>query len=150
MSSQVDVCVDWLIARAAAALPDIKIFDGPPTGDLAHNQILVIAGTLTEDLEEAIETVQDWRDLAGVESTKDEVTTILCELAVHAGGVVFAPLRTAATGVLGVLEDALRDPVTWPGQCRSVLINTIRRRPAQSQAGAYLSVRFTVQFVCLA
>ncbi|KUH38386.1 MULTISPECIES: hypothetical protein [Streptomyces] len=105
-TSAVPAAIDALLAilRAAPALADVDIIDGPPTGDMSAADIVAVGWQ--PDGEDAVSLVQEFA-YAGARR-RDEEFVISCWLESWTGDSDVASRRTRAFELLAVVEDALR------------------------------------------
>lgn len=136
------------ILRARPTLQDdrVQILDGPPTGDIARSDLIIVGWS--PDGDQAGESVQDF-NAAGAR-TRDEDLVITGVIDVWTGGKEFAVVRDRAFVLLGEIEDAVRasgaNPtaptlngvVQWAHLTRGVL------RQSFTEQGARAVLTFTV------
>ncbi|MDT9689389.1 hypothetical protein Q5762_13795 [Streptomyces sp. P9(2023)] len=105
-TSRVPAAVDALLAilRAAPALDDVLILDGPPTNGLTGNQRLYVGWT--PDGGPAVALSQDF-NAAGAR-TRDETFAINCYAEVSSGDIDMHVQRTRVFELVGAVETALR------------------------------------------
>ncbi|MDX2520591.1 MULTISPECIES: hypothetical protein [Streptomyces] len=117
------------ILRASDQLEDVTVIDGPPTDDVATEDLLVVGWS--PQGEAAAELVQNF-NAAGAR-TRDEDFNLTCYIDCWSGDFDFADVRGRVFQILGVVEQELRatssDPtapnlngaVMWAHLTRGVL-----------------------------
>lgn len=112
LPSQLGTAIDKLVALVTAALPTVKVFDGPEVGSDWPAQWAVVGGDGPVDQEEdAGRTVQTWNGLGA--KTRQEQLTITCAVGSSTGNdeTGLKGRRDAALALLAAIETALRaDP----------------------------------------
>lgn len=94
--------------KAAPSLSTVTISDSLPiTDDRLDRLIMIGNGGNAEDTRSG-STRQNYRDMAGVNSTRDETISIYCCVLTQTGDVDVAATRSAAFTILGNVEAALR------------------------------------------
>ncbi|MEV5444044.1 hypothetical protein AB0N23_16125 [Streptomyces sp. NPDC052644] len=111
-TSAVPAAIDALLAvlRAAPALADVEVIDGPPTGDMSAADIVAVGWQ--PDGDEAATMAQDFA-YAGARR-RDEEFVISCWLESWTGDSDARARRARAFALLAVVEDALRASDTAP------------------------------------
>ncbi|MCX5201046.1 hypothetical protein OG897_06165 [Streptomyces sp. NBC_00237] len=92
------------ILRAAPALAEVEVLDGPPVGDMADADLVVVGWAPGADT--AAELVQDFA-YAGARR-RDEELSISCWVESWSGDLEIGPRRERAFALLAVVEDAIR------------------------------------------
>lgn len=112
LPSQLGTAIDKLVALFGAALPGVKVFDGPQVGSDWPNDWAMVGGDGSVDEEEdAGRTVQTWNGLGA--KTRQEQLTITCAVGSSTGNAETSMKvsRDAALALLAAIETALRaDP----------------------------------------
>ncbi|MHC3392092.1 hypothetical protein ACLQ2E_21895 [Streptomyces lavendulocolor] len=105
-TSAVPAAIDALISilRAAPALGDVEIIDGPPTDDMAAADIVTVGWQ--PDSAESAQLSQTFA-YAGARR-RDEEFVILGYLESWTGDDSFQPRRARAFALLALIEDAIR------------------------------------------
>ncbi|GAA2929840.1 hypothetical protein [Streptomyces enissocaesilis] len=105
-TSRVPAAIDALLAilRAAPALAEVTIIDGPPVGDMADADLVAVGWS--PSAEAGAELAQDFAS-AGAR-TRDEDFTVTGWIESWSGDSDVAPRRTRAFALLAVVEDAIR------------------------------------------
>lgn len=107
-TSAVPAAIDALLAifRAAPALAEVRVIDGPPLQDMSGSDFLAVGWSLAADTATAAEAVQDFAS-AGAR-TRDENFGVTCWLESWTGDQDIGPRRRRAYELLAVVEDVLR------------------------------------------
>ncbi|TXS36927.1 hypothetical protein [Streptomyces sp. OR43] len=92
------------VLRAAPALAEVNVIDGPPVGDMSDEDLLAVGWS--PDGDTAAETVQDFAD-AGARR-RDEDFTIAGWIDTWSGDSDVSVCRLRAFELLAVVEDAIR------------------------------------------
>ncbi|MFF5784187.1 hypothetical protein ACFY8P_04360 [Streptomyces sp. NPDC012693] len=105
-TSRVPAAVDQLLAilRAAPALADVLVLDGPPWQNLTGTERIYVGWQPSES--PAVSLTQDF-NAAGAR-TRDEEFTINCYAEAWAGDTDMQPRRARVFELVAVVEDALR------------------------------------------
>ncbi|MFF1348508.1 hypothetical protein ACFVZJ_21435 [Streptomyces sp. NPDC058322] len=148
VTSAVPAAVDALLAilRAAPALADARIVDGPPSVNLTERHRIYVGWSPGAD--QAIDIAQDFAS-AGAR-TRDESFDIACYAETRAGDKDMALRRTAVFELLAAVEVALRatsDAPTAPtlsGTVQWAHLTAGGLVQEQSDGGALAGLSFTV------
>lgn len=105
-TSAVPGAIDALLAilRAAPALSEVQVLDGPPVGDQSAHDYVAVGWQ--PDSEEAVQLEQTF-NAAGAR-TRDEDFAILCWVDTWTGDSEVRARRLRAFELLGVIESAIR------------------------------------------
>jgi len=94
--------------KAAPGLASAVVSDGLPiTEDRLTDLVIIGNGGQPEDTR-AGTISQEYHDLAGVDSTRDETVQVFCCVISQTGDVDVAATRTRAFDLLGAISDTLR------------------------------------------
>ncbi|MCX4786465.1 hypothetical protein OG369_09805 [Streptomyces sp. NBC_01221] len=147
-TSAVPAAVDALLAilRAAPALAEVRIVDGPPSVNLTERQRIYVGWS--PGAEQAVDTAQDFA-YAGARS-RNEDFSIACYVETRAGDKDMVLRRVKAFELLAAVEDALRatnDAPTAPTLSGTVLwahLTAGSLVQEQTDGGALAGLSFTV------
>lgn len=147
LTSRVPAAVDALleILRAAPALADVRIVDGPPSTNLTELKQLFVGWQPDADASVALE--QDFAS-AGAR-TRDESFEIACYAESRSGDKDMAAQRAAVFALVGTVETALRATDAAPtaptlnGTVLWAQLTTGNLRQVQSE-GTVAGLAFTV------
>lgn len=108
--SQYPTIVDAILTtlKADTNLSSVVISDGLPITEDRLVDLVIIGNSGDPDSTEAGSISQEYHDLAGVNSTRDETVYINCCVLSQTGDVDVAATRTRAFQILGYVSDALR------------------------------------------
>lgn len=148
-TSRVPAAVDALLAtlRAAPALSEVLVIDGPPINNLSGGKRLYI-GWQRDAGDIAVSGSQEFNS-AGAR-TRDENFAIACYAEVWSGDTDMQLQRNGAYGLLAVVEDALRatnaapEAPTLSGSVLWSQLTTGDLVQQQTDAGACAGLNFTV------
>jgi hypothetical protein len=147
-TSAVPAAVDALLAilRAAPALAEVRIVDGPPSVNLTERHRIYVGWS--PGAEQAVDITQDFAS-AGAR-TRDEDFGIACYAETRTGDKDMALRRAKAFELLAAVEDALRatnDVPTAPtldGTVQWAHLTAGSLVQEQSDGGALAGLAFTV------
>lgn len=109
-TSAVPGVIDYLVARATAALPDATVFDGPQAAKsvLAIEEILWVGHDPMNPSGVAAEAVQSWPVEGDAGRTKDEDGTVTCTARHWSGDTTIKVHRDATAAIVAAVELLLR------------------------------------------
>ncbi|MEU0831296.1 hypothetical protein [Streptomyces sp. NPDC005969] len=147
-TSAVPAAIDALLAilRAAPALAEVRIVDGPPSVNLTERHRIYVGWS--PGAEQAVDITQGFAS-AGAR-TRDEDFSIACYAETRAGDKDMTLRRTMAFQLLAAVEDSLRatnDAPTAPtlsGTVQWAHLTAGSLVQEQSDAGALAGLSFTV------
>jgi hypothetical protein len=135
-STTVPAALTALVALAAAALPSVQVFDGPPTTDLPDTYLLV-------GFAEGGPAVTGQQITEGGGLT-EEVYDIACQLSVYSGDTDIATTRGQAAGLFDTLATALAGADKLGGAVGFADLSGFDWTQDQASEGAVVTVDFTV------
>ena len=108
--SQFPGVVDALVTllNATATLSAVVISDGLPISEDRMNDLVMIGSTGSPDDTRSGTISQEYNDMAGVNSTREERVEISCCVISQTGDVDVSATRTRAFNILGYISDAVR------------------------------------------
>ena len=108
--SQFPGVVDALVTllNATATLTGVVISDGLPITEDRMNDLVMIGSTGSPDDTRSGTISQEYNDLAGINSTREERVEISCCVISQTGDVDVSTTRTRAFAILGYISDAVR------------------------------------------
>lgn len=95
--------------RADNNLTTVTISDGLPVTEDRYLDIILIGNSGDGEDTRAGNITQEYHDLAGVNSTRDETIQIFCAIISQTGNVDVATTRSRAFELLGYVSNALRN-----------------------------------------
>jgi len=109
-ASQFPYVVDALVTllKATASLSAVVISDGLPITEDRMNDLVMIGTTGSPDDTRSGTISQEYNDLAGINSTREETVQVSCCVISQTGDVDVAATRTRAFTILGSISDAVR------------------------------------------
>lgn len=148
-TSRVPAAVDALLAilRAAPALADARVYDGPVSTNLTDRSRIYIGWSPSSD--QAVEIVQDFA--AAGARTRDEEFSIACYAETRAGDKDMSLRRTKVFELLAAVEDALRatdampDAPTLGGAVLWSHLTAGNLNQEQNNDGTLAGLQFTVR-----
>lgn len=96
------------VLRADANLSAVVISDGLPITEDRLVDLVIIGNSGDPESTDAGSVTQNYHDLAGIDSTRDETVTVNCCVLAQTGDVDVSATRARAFAVLGYVESALR------------------------------------------
>lgn len=147
MSTAVDEVIAALVARFTAALPDVRVFDGPPATTTPMRDWLIV-GSDGDDGDAA--EVDQAESSLGPGGWVDESGEVTCSAWSFSGSTDVATRRAGALAVVEACEAALSaDPslggLLVAGRARSAP-SRLRLNEQQVSGGALARVVFTVTY----
>lgn len=148
-TSAVFELIDALIAKFSAdatlTANSVKIYDGPPLGDLSEANILFVGAQPSDQtgtIPDATLT-QTWGELGA--RARFEDLSVACELVVRDGNTDLQALRATAKTLLAAVESALRTDFTLSiGRLLWCAVTAGQVVQEQTNKGAAIAVPFTV------
>ena len=98
--------------KADANLTTVTISDGLPVTEDRYLDIILIGNSGDGEDTRAGTITQEYHDLAGIDSTRDETIQIFCAVISQTGNVDVATTRSRAFELLGYVSNALRNNFT--------------------------------------
>lgn len=150
--TRIDVVLTQLEAIATAALadvdPEIEVLDGPRLGEQPWRHLML---GITEPPDVAPYTTQVERQDGMGRRRYVESWTVRCGLCLADGSNDLAALRSEATTVLGLLDDALRESPVVAGVWDEAGIGDAEMTwyPVPNQAGSTVLVFFSLEGAAL-
>lgn len=95
--------------KADANLTTVTISDGLPVTEDRYLDIILIGNSGDGEDTRAGNITQEYHDLAGINSTRDETIQIFCAIISQTGNVDVATTRSRAFDLLGHISNALRN-----------------------------------------
>ncbi|MFE0875353.1 hypothetical protein ACFW4X_10795 [Streptomyces smyrnaeus] len=147
-TSRAGAAIDALLSilRAAPALADVAVVDGPPTQNLTKGKRLYVGWSPASD--QAADITQSFAS-AGARR-RDEDFSIACYLEVRSGDTDMAAKRASAFTLLAAVEDVLRatdsapEAPTLDGTVLWSQLTAAGLDQDQTQNGALAGIPFTV------
>ena len=96
------------ILRADTNLSAVTISDGLPITEDRLVDLVIIGNSGNPEDSRSGTIRQEWHDLAGINSTRDETVEIFCAILSQTGDVDVSTTRTRAFQILGWVSDAIR------------------------------------------
>lgn len=112
--SRFPTVIDGVLAtlNADSNLTGVSISDGLPISEDRYLDLILIGNSGDGEDTRAGSISQEYHDLAGIDSTRDETIQIFCAVISQTGNVDVATTRTRAFQLLGYVSDALRNNFT--------------------------------------
>lgn len=109
-SSRFAAVYDAVLAtlQADTNLATLTVSDGLPISEDRFNDLVIVGNSGDPEQIEAGRITQNYHDLAGVSSSRDETVTLNCCVMSQTGDVDISATRTRAFLVLGWVEAAIR------------------------------------------
>lgn len=98
--------------KADSNLAGVSISDGLPISEDRYLDLVLIGNSGDGEDTRAGSISQEYHDMAGVDSTRDETIQIFCAVISQTGNVDVAATRSRAFQLLGFVSDALRNNFT--------------------------------------
>ena len=133
------------ILRADTHLSNVTISDGLPITEDRLVDLIVIGNSGSPEDTRAGSIRQQWHDLAGINSTRDETCEIFCCLISQTGDVDVSATRTRAFEILGYISDALRATLNGGiANCFGIDLTDVEVNVEQFADGTSIRLPFTI------
>lgn len=143
MSTQLDAVCLALVPLFQAAIPTVRVVDGPLLSLTDENEWLFVGNDAAFAEGEGATVTQEWL-VADVRSEWGEITNAIV---VRSGDVDIPALRARALSILGTCETALRANRTLGGLLKDIELITHRYFPAVTSSGSKARIVFTVRYL---
>jgi hypothetical protein len=109
-TSRYPAVVDAIVTtlQAAPALSAVTVTDGLPITEDRLTSLVIVGNSGDPEEPYAGRFEQEYHDLAGVNSTRDETVTVPCCVLAQTGDIDVSATRSSAFTILGAVESALR------------------------------------------